>query len=234
MFRSADLVLSRSVRFTADLDVALARLREPRGLELMFASYGSLSHHASALADTLAARPVDRVSVDMGEIAGECPDGKAWARALASALDALDDPAPSTALMEPFAAPNEATEVDKIRQLRAAADLGVSDARALLRDRDGDLAAALAAIEAGKSPEQIARDRAGAFVAGLVRPQRLPDRRPWQVLFEASALDYGVRFPPADLLLQSSVPDDLDLRTFDRLLGEGAAVGGVSWEPNFR
>jgi hypothetical protein len=244
MFRSSDLVLSsRSVRFTTEWETARARLDDPRGLCSQFGSYGDISPHASALSDTLAAhvaaggpaRGSVRISIDVREIAGERPDPRAWARALGAALDALDAPAPAPAPMTPPELPGGGlTEIDKIRQLRLAADLGIGEARARLREHGGDLQGALDAVEADKSPEQRARDQAGAFVARLVRPQDLPPRPSWQVLLEASALEYGETFPPADLLLQSSRAPDRQLRTHGRLLGESVDPGAVSWEPGYR
>jgi len=243
MYRRPDLVLSRSLRFTTDMNSALTRLRDPHGLRSMFSSYGDASQYTSMLADTLAdlvraqgnAGAALRVSIDVGEIAGEHPDPRAWARALGEALDALDDTAATAA---PIAPPKTTaaglTEVEKIRRLRSAVDLGIGDARALLHDHDGDLHAALVAIEASKSPEQRARDVAGAFTARLVNPQQLPDRPPWQVLLEASGLEYGLPFPPASLLLQPSSPAASDIRTHARLMGESVASGAVVWEPNYR
>lgn len=244
MYRLPDLVSSRPLRFTTDWESARARLDDPRGLRSMFAPYGDVSQYAGALAGTLGAHvrargiapDAARVSLHVGEIAGEHPDPRAWARALGAALDALDDPAVTSApTTPPTTTEGGLTEIDKLRRLRSSAGLGIEDARALLRDHGGDLPAALAAIEAGKTPEERARDRAGAFVAGLVQPQPLPQRPPWQVLLEASGLDYGARFPTADfLLLRSSPPAEGDLRTHARLLGESATAGAVSWEPDYR
>lgn len=209
----------------------------------MFASYGDLSQHTSMLADTLAAHVSARgpapgstqVSIDVSEIAGEQPEPREWARALGTALDALDDRAPSPAPMTPPATIESGlTEIDKIRRLRQSADLGINEARDRLRDHGGDLEAALAAVDASKSHEQRARDQAGAFVARLAHPQRLAPRPPWQVLLEASGLEHGMPFPPSDLLLQGSSATDGDLRTHARLLGESVAVGAVSWEPHYR
>ncbi|KAA1376261.1 hypothetical protein [Aeromicrobium fastidiosum] len=208
----------------------------------MFAAYGDVSHHASLLAGTIAAHvsasrsALDsaRVTIDVGEIAGEHPDPRAWARALAEALDALDGPAPEPApTTAPGAGGAEMTEIDKIRRLRAVADLGIGEARSRLRDHEGDLDAALEAIEAAKGHDERARDRAGAFVAGLVSPQELPDRPPWQVLLEASSLEYGTAFPSADVLLQPSPAGDRDVRTHARLLGEAVEAGTVRWEPGW-
>ncbi|MET0822466.1 MAG: hypothetical protein ABWY58_15995 [Aeromicrobium sp.] len=125
------------------------------------------------------------------------------------------------------------TEIEKIRRLRLAGDLGIGEARSRLRDHDGDLHAALDTIEASKSHDQRARDRVGAFVAGLVNPRPSVDRPPWQVLLEASALELDMPFPSADLLLQSSPPSDSDLRSHTRLMGEGVVAGTVTWEPGF-
>lgn len=241
MYRRADLS-SGSLRFTTDINSALERLRDPHGLRSMFSSYGDASQYAGMLADTLAdhvraqgaSGAALRVSIDVGEISGEHPEPRAWARALGAALDALDDSAATAAPVAPTTTAAGLTEVDKIRRLRSAADLGIGDARALLRDHDGDLRAALAAIDAEKSPEQRARDAAGAFTARLVDPQQLPDRPPWQVLLEASGLEYGLPFPPATLLLQTLPLAARDLRTHARLLGEAAAPGAVSWEPGYR
>jgi len=239
MYRLPDLVTSRSLRFTTDCGLAIARLRDPRGLQSMFSSYGDISEYTSALAETLGRAPgttqaAARVSVDVSEIAREHPDPGGWARALGAALDALDDPAVTEAPMTPPTTAGGLTEIEKLRRLRSAVDLGIGEARALLRDHGGDVQAALDAIEAGKSPEQRARDKAGAFAAHLVHPQSLPQRPPWQVLLEASGLEYGLSFPPADLLLHSPPPADSDLRTHTRLLGESVTVGAVSWEPDWR
>jgi hypothetical protein len=242
MFRSRDF-LSRPRHFATDVDTALARLNDPRGLQSMFASYGDVSPYASALADTLTAHSKaranspapPRVSVDLSEIAGEKPDPLEWARALGTALDALDD---SDVIAAPMTQPSshvgQLTEIEKLRQLRSIADLGIGDARALLREHGGDLQAASVVIEAGKSPEQRARDKAGAFVAHLVRPHDVRRRPPWQVLIEASGLEYGLPFPSVHLFLQPPPHAESDLRTHTRLLGESATVGAVSWEPNFR
>lgn len=133
----------------------------------------------------------------------------------------------------PTATAGEQTEIEKLRHLRSSADLGIGDARALLREHDGDHDAALGAIEAGKNHEQRARDRAGSFVARLVQPQRLQQRPPWQVLLEASGLEYGLPFPAAGLILRPAPPAQSDLRTHTRLLGESATAGAVSWEPEY-
>jgi hypothetical protein len=242
MYRSTDLVSSRSVRFTTDWESAYGRLTDPQSLRHMLASYGDVSPYTSMLADTIAAhvsasrsaRGSIRVSIDVGEIAGEHRDVLAWAQALGEALDALDGPAPSPApTVPPEAAVAEMTEIDKIRRLRLAADLGIGQARSCLRDHGGDLDAALGAIEAAKSHDERARDRAGAFIAGLTSSRPSPKRPPWQVLLEASALTYGVPFPSADVLLQPSAVPDSELRTHARLLGEAIAPGTVSWEPGF-
>jgi len=209
----------------------------------MFTAYGDISQHASMLADTLgdhirawgSARAAVRVSVDLDEIAGEHPDPRAWVRTLGAALDTLDDSAVAAA---PTTAPRTTagglTEIEKIRRVRSSADLGIGDARALLRDHEGDLQAALATIDAGKSPEQRARDVVGAFTARLVNPQHLPHRAPWQVLLEASSLEYGLPFPPAGLVLQPAPLSASDLRTHTRLLGEAVTAGAVNWEPDYR
>jgi hypothetical protein len=155
-----------------------------------------------------------------------------WARVLGVALDALDDRAPEPA---PWNAPSDAsdvlTPVEKIQRLRRAADLGIGDARALLVLHGGDLGAALDAVEQAKSPEQRARDKAGAFVAALVNPTEAPARPPWRVLVDVSGLAYGRAFPDVDLLHRVSVPQSDDVRAHARLLGESATPGGVSWEP---
>ena len=220
----------------------MRRLDDPQNLRHMFAAYGDVSQHASMLAGTLAAHVSAsrsdqsslRVSVDVGEIAGEHPSPRVWARALGQALDALDGSAPEPA---PTTSPDtegaETTEIDKIRRLRLASSLGIGEARTRLRDHGGDLDAALEAVDAAKDHDERARDRAGVFVAGLVTPQDLPDRPPWQVLLGASGLEHGTAFPPADVLLQSSAVRDGDVRTHARLLGEAVGVGTVSWEPGF-
>ena len=241
MFRSADLTSSRSVRFTTSAESAVQRLNDSQNLRHMFAVYGDVSQHTSVLADTIAARVSasrsDRVSIDVGEIAGEHPDPRAWARALGRSLDALDgevpEPAPTAPANGGGTEMTEMTEIDKIRRLRLAGSLGIGEARSRLRDHGGDLDAALEAIEAAKGHDERARDRAGAFVAGLVTPQRLPDRPPWQVILEASGLEYGTAFPAADVLLQSSAARDDDVRTRARLLGEAVEAGTVSWEPGW-
>lgn len=235
MFRRADLASSGPVRFTTLGETAHARLAAPFGLQAMFAEYGDVTPYTRALSETLAARGArgaSRVSVAAGEIAGEHPDPRAWARALGAALDALDDPAPEPA---PWDAPSDAsdmlTPLEKIQRLRRAADLGIGDARALLAFHGGDLDAALDAIEQGKSPEQRARDKAGAFVAALVNPTEAPVRPPWRVLVDVSGLAHGRAFPDVDLLHRVSVPQSDDVRAHARLLGESAMPGGVSWEP---
>ena len=242
MFRSADLTSSRSARFTTSAESAMRRLDNPHNLRRMFAAYGDVSQHASMLAGTIAAHVSAsrsdqsslRVSFDVGEIAGEHPSPRVWARALGQALDALDgsvpEPAPTT---PPDTEGAEMTEIAKIRRLRVGGGLGIGEARSRLRDHGGDLDAALEAIEAAKSHDQRARDRAGAFVAGLVIPQDLPDRPPWRVLLEASGLEHGTAFPPADVLLQSSAVGDGDVRPHARLLGEAVVVGTDNWEPAF-
>lgn len=243
MYRLPDLVVSRSLRFTTDWTSALARLRDPRGLQSMFLSYGDISQHTSMVADTLVdhvrargtIQAATRVSVDVSEIAGEHSAPREWARALGSALDALDDPAVTAAPTDPLTtAVGGMTEIDKIRQVRSSDEMGIGEARALLRAHGGDLHAALGAIEAGKGPEQRARDKAGAFTARLVNHRSLPQWPPWQVLFEASGLDYGLPFPAAGLLLQPSPVAESDLRTHTRLVGESVASGAVSWEPDYR
>ena len=241
MFRSADLASSRAVRFTTSWESAAERLNDPRSLQHMFAAYGDVSQHTSMLVDTIAdhvsastsARGSRRVSLDVSEIVGEHPDPLAWARTLGEALDVLDSPSPVPAPFAPLeTADAKMTEIDKIRRLRRAGDLGIGEARSRLRDHEGDLSAALESIEAGKSHGERARDRVGAFVAGLVNPVPL-ERPAWQVLMEASALEHGIAFPPADLLLQPSPASDSDLRTHARLLGEAVVAGTVSWEPGF-
>jgi hypothetical protein len=241
MFRAPDLVPSRAVRFTTSWESAVERLNDAQSLRHMFAAYGDVSQHTRMLSDTIAAHVAAslsaqdsaRVSIDVAEIAGEHPDPRAWARALGRALDALDGPAPEPApSTPPDAGGAEMTEIDKIRQLRLAGSLGIGEARSRLREHEGDLDAALAAIEAAKGDDERARDRAGAFVAGLVTPQDLPDRPPWQVLLEASALEYGTAFPSADALLRSSAARD-DVRIHARLLGDAVEAGTVSWEPGF-
>jgi hypothetical protein len=242
MFRSADLVSSRSVRLTTSWESAVERLNDPQSLRHLFAAYGDVSQHMSMLVDTIAAhvpastsaRGSLRVSIDVREIAGEHPDPLAWARALGAALDALDGPSPIPAPFAPLETGDaKMTEIDKIKRLRRAGNLGIGEARSRLRDHEGDLTAALQAVQAGKSHDERARDRAGAFVAGLVNPVQSPERPPWQVLLEASGLEHGMAFPSADLLLQPSPASDSDLRTHARLLGEGVEAGAVSWEPGF-
>lgn len=239
MFRRTDLVRSGAARFTTEWETARERLDDPQGLQKMFAEYGDISPYTRALSETLArtAGPggagSHRISVAAGEIAGEHHDPRGWAKALAIALDALDDPAPEPA---PWARPedaiNAATAVEKIQRLRRASDLGISEARALLARHDGDLRAALNTIEEGRSDAQRARDSAGAFVASLVHPTELPARPPWQVLVEASGILYGHPFPDVDLFHGSTPPAPDDARAHARLLGESATPGGVSWEPS--
>lgn len=236
MFRSEDLVSSRTVRFTTSWESAAGRLDDPQHLRHMFAAYGDVAEYTRLLSRTIdaqtATRGRTRVSVDVDEIAGEHPDPRAWARALAKALDALDGPTPTRApTARSEAVEPELTEIDKIRRLRLAGDLGIGEARSRLREHDGDLAAALAAVEATKSHDERARDRAGAFLASLADPRPSVPLPPWQVLLEASALELGTPFPPADALLGPSTAADSDIRVHARLLGEGVVPGTVSWEP---
>ncbi len=237
MFRSADLVSSRTVRFTTSWESAAGRLDDPQHLRHMFAAYGDVAEYTRLLSRTFAAQAATRgrtrVSVDVGEIAGEHPDPLAWARALAKALDALDGPTPTPApAVRPEAVEPEMTEIDKIRRLRLAGDLGIGEARSRLREHDGDLAAALAAVEAAKSHDERARDRAGVFLASLADARPSVPSPPWQVLLAASGLELGTPFPPADLLLRPSAAPDRDIRIHARLLGEGVVPGTASWEPD--
>jgi hypothetical protein len=208
----------------------------------MFAAYGDVAPYTRALADTLAVQaaaggttphPV-RVAVALGEIAGEHPDPRAWASAVAGALDALDDPTPIPAPMtRPTDDGDALSNLEKIQRLRRTADIGIGAARALLEVHRGDLSAALASIDQGKSAEQRARDKAGDFVAGLVNPTRLAPRPPWQVLLDAAGIEYGEPFPAADVLLRSDAPAENDVRIHARLLGESVDAGTVSWEPGW-
>lgn len=87
----------------------------------------TIATHAAA---SVSARGSMHVSIDVGEIAGEHPDPIAWARALAGALGALNGLLPTPAPTVPLeAAGGIMTEIDKIRRLRAAGDLGIGEAR---------------------------------------------------------------------------------------------------------
>jgi hypothetical protein len=241
MFRGADLAAPGSACFTTPWDAARERLDGASGLRAMFAAYGDVLPFTRAVVESLdALRTAQgrvgevRVSLAADEVAGEQSDPQAWTAALGEALDALDGSAPQPA---PFRRPAQEAEtftaVEKIRRLRRDADIGIGEARALLAQHGGDLAAALDAIERDTSEEERARDRAGAFVAALVNPPPLPTRPAWQVLMEASGLEFGRPFPDVELLLGGGAPDDGDVRTHARMLGEAVYSGTVSWEPGF-
>ncbi|MGQ7311868.1 hypothetical protein ACUOFU_09230 [Microbacterium arabinogalactanolyticum] len=234
MLRSSDLQRSGQVTFAVELDTALTRLADPSGARKMFAEYGDLAPFAALLAETLAEEASPLVTVSADEIAGEHPDPRAWARSLAVALDGLDDPGLAAA---PFGPPSPAvpamTELQKMQRVRDASTLGLQDARALLHAHDGDLHAALAHIEAGKSAEQRARDQAGDFVASLISPHPVADAPPWRTIMSACGLEHGRRFPRPDLLLAPpSTADSEDQRVHTRLLGEGTSADVVAWEPH--